>query len=54
MFKILENVRFKGGLDLFYDDRGTGVIFAAFFNELAEKIPATKINQLKNFIESKI
>lgn len=44
----------KSGLEQFYNDRGAGVIFAGFFDELAKKIPPKKINQLKNFIESKI
>uniref|UniRef100_A0A8W8P4M3 DZIP3-like HEPN domain-containing protein n=1 Tax=Magallana gigas TaxID=29159 RepID=A0A8W8P4M3_MAGGI len=41
-----------GGLYLFYDDSGAGVRFAELFNELAEKIPPTKINQIKDLIES--
>lgn len=50
----MEYVRFKGGLDLFYDDSGTGVRFAVLFDELAEKIPPTKISQIQDLIESKI
>lgn len=50
----MEYVRFKGGLDLFYDDVGAGVRFAELFNELAEKIPPTKISQIQDLIESKI
>lgn len=50
----MEYVRFKGGLDLFYDDSGTGVRFAELFNELAEKIPPTKISQIQDLIKSKI
>eukprot|EP00105_Crassostrea_gigas_P007184 XP_011421347.1 PREDICTED: uncharacterized protein LOC105323978 [Crassostrea gigas] len=42
----------KSGLEQFYNDRGAGVIFAGFFDELAKKIPPKKINQLKNFIEN--
>lgn len=42
----------KGGLDLFYDDSGTGVRFAELFNELAEKIPPTKISQIQDLIKN--
>lgn len=50
----MEYVRFKGGLGQFYNDSGTGVRFAELFNELAEKIHPTKIDQIKDLIESKI
>lgn len=50
----MEYVRFKGGLDLFYDDSGTGVRFAELFKELAEQIPPTKRSQIQDLIESKI
>lgn len=50
----MEYVRFKGGSERFYNDSGTGVRFAELFQELAEKIPPTKINQIKDLIESKM
>lgn len=49
---IIQNTSYYlvGILNSFYQDRGARAVFAMLFNELAEKFPERKLNQLKHLI----
>lgn len=46
-------VLFIVGLETFYDEKGASVRFSNLFHDLAENVPCSKTEQLKDLIESK-
>lgn len=56
LFKGIYNINltiFIGILNMFYKDRGAGVMFAKLFNEIAELFPERKLNRLQDLILGK-
>lgn len=47
IYNILLTI-FIGILNIFYKDKGSGVMFAKLFNEVVELFPERKLNQLQD------